>query len=431
VRARLASVSGGVALAALLATASVAGARSEAGHLDRSFGRDGLVRTQFDAGNSGAQSVAIGRKHRIVVAGRAGEAFGLARYKPNGKLDHSFSRDGTVETGFLGSAQAHAVDIGKKGSVVAAGTACQQSGPCDFAVAKYKSNGHLDHSFGDRGSELIDFPGRRRNSASGVAVDSQGRVLIGGTSCRHKGPGDCDFALARLRRNGELDGSFGEGGRVLTQFDDSGTRASAVAKSMAIGPNGDIVLAGSGCLSTQSVDGRCAEGNRQVTLARYRPNGDPDLSFGDGGNTMQRLLRFMIGASAITLDSHDRIVATGYDTVKYWGLARFGADGSLDRSFGDDGGVTTGFHRGGPTPHAVAIDSRARILVAGREVSEWAIARYQANGSLDKRFSHNGKVLKDFGSEHSSCNAMAIDAHDRPVLAGVAKGRFAVARLLG
>jgi uncharacterized delta-60 repeat protein len=434
VKATLISALGGAVLAAFLATASVAGAKPHAGHLDRSFGRDGLVRTQFGSGNSGARSVAIGRKHRIVVAGRAGDEFGVARYKPNGHVDHSFSRDGRVSTGFPKSpGGAHAVDIGKKGSVVAAGIACRRHGPCYFAVAKYKSNGHLDRSFGERGRKRIGFQGRRGGSATGVAVDAKGRVLLGGTSCTDTDRSDCEFALARLRRNGELDRSFGDGGRVLTQFEDSGTRASAVANSMAIGPRGDIVLGGSGCLATQSVDGRCAPGVEQVTLARYQPNGDPDLSFGHGGEAMYDL-RSMVAIKAIVLDPRDRILAAGENTVHQWGLARFRVAGGLDRSFGDDGKVTTGFpgESGAPVPSAVEIDSRSRIVVAGRFGFAFALARYQPNGNLNRHFGHNGKVVKDFGSGHpSSCKALVVDSRDRPVVAGIAKRRFAVARFLG
>jgi uncharacterized delta-60 repeat protein len=202
---------------------------------------------------------------------------------------------------------------------------------------------------------------------------------------------------------------------------------------MAIGPRGDIVLSGSGCLATQSVEGRCAPGVEQVTLAKYQPNGDPDLSFGHGGKAMYHL-RFIHAIGAITLDPRGRIVAAGQDTVNRWGLARFGADGGLDRSFGDGGKVTTRFpgESGAPVPSAVEIDSRARIVVAGRFGFRFALARYQPNGSLNRNFGHNGRVVRDFGSGHpSSCKALAVDSRDRLVAAGGANRRFAVARFLG
>jgi hypothetical protein len=136
---------------------------------------------------------------------------------------------------------------------------------------------------------------------------------------------------------------------------------------MAIGPHGDIVLSGSACLAAQSVDGRCAPGVERVALAEYQPNGDPDPSFGHGGEAMYRL-KSMVAVRAVALDPRGRIVAAGPDTVHQWGLARFDGDRRLDRSFGEDGRVTTGFpgERGAPVPNAVELDSRARIVVAGR-----------------------------------------------------------------
>jgi uncharacterized delta-60 repeat protein len=135
----------------------------------------------------------------------------------------------------------------------------------------------------------------------------------------------------------------------------------------------------------------------------------------------------------VTLNGRDRIVAAGSHTVHQWGLARFDADGGLDRSFGDDGKVTTGFpgEGGAPVPYAVELDSRARIVVAGRLGFRCALARYRPNGNLNERFGRNGKVVKKFGSGPSICKGLAVDPHDRPVVAGTAKHRFAVARFLG
>jgi uncharacterized delta-60 repeat protein len=428
---RFISIAGAVVLAA---TASAAVAQPHGRSLDRSFGRDGVTLTRFDAGNSVARAVAIGRNKRIVAAGHVDGEFGLARYKPNGRPDHSFSGDGTVSTSFPeGPAKADAVDIGKKGSVVAAGTTCSQPGSCEFAVAKYKPDGHLDRSFGHRGRERIGDPGRLNNFASGVAIDASGRVLIGGTTCTHTNRNDCDFALARLRRNGELDPSFGDGGLVLTPFEQSGIRASAVASSMAIDPQGEIILGGTGCLASLSVDGRCAEGNLQFSLAKYQPNGHLDPGFGDGGEVMDRT-GGTNDINAIAADPRGRIVVTGRGGQHQWGLTRFDSDGDLDRTFGDNGKVASGFRnkRTAPVPKGVAIDSSGRIVVAGLLLPAFALTRYQEDGALDRHFGRRGKVVKDFGfGDRSSCNALAIDARDRPVVAGVAGRRFAVARVLG
>ena len=71
-----------VALAGLFAFTSVAGAKPGAGQLDPSFGGNGLVRTQPDGHNGVVNSVTIGRKHKIVVAGSSSDGFGVVRYSP-------------------------------------------------------------------------------------------------------------------------------------------------------------------------------------------------------------------------------------------------------------------------------------------------------------------------------------------------------------
>ena len=423
----------GAALLSVLPTATAVAGTSRAGALDRTFGGNGLVRTQFDRGNSRAHSLAIGHRHRIVVAGTAGDRFALARYKPNGRPDHSFSGDGSASTGFPQSdAEGHAVTIGHEGSVVVAGSVCRRHGPCRFGVAKYKSDGRLDRSFGRHGKERIGFESREDSSANAVAIDPKGRVLIGGTSCDQSA---CDFALVRLRRNGELDHAFGDGGRVLTSFgNEGGDPVSGRASSMAVDPRGRIVLGGSTCVPAQTSEGECFESDWQPALAKYQPNGDPDLSFGEGGQALYRL-RSLEVIHAIALYRGGRIVAVGGTSGNGWAVARFGVSGGLDPSFGNDGQVGTGFPGsvGGADANAVAIDSRNRIIVAGRYGFRFALARYRPNGTLNRSFGRNGRVVKDFGSAErsASCKAVAIDSHKRPVVAGFAKRSFAVARLLG
>mgnify|MGYP000743052231 CR=1 FL=1 len=121
---------------------------------------------------------------------------------------------------------------------------------------------------------------------------------------------------------------------------------------------------------------------------------------------------------------------------RQFAAARYLEDGSLDRSFNLDGKVLTDFHstadEGGG---AVAIDGAGRIVVAGSADRMFAVARYLEKGLLDPDFHHDGKVITDFRSmTHERFGGMAIDRWSRVVVAGYADrerdpGRFmAVAR---
>jgi uncharacterized delta-60 repeat protein len=409
------------ALAGLFAFTSAAIAKPQPGELDRSFSGNGVVRTAIPPRDSFPQAVAIGRKGRIVVAGFNNNGFALARYKQDGHIDRSLSGDGRITTSFPNAPGArtsgHDVAIGHKGSIVVGGQACPSPlNQCDFAVARYTSDGHLDQSFGDGGRVTVSFPGNKYSVARGVAITPGGGVLLGGTTCPHSAFDDCKFALAKLDASGRLDPTFGSHGRVITQLtNESGDPIDGAASDMAIDSRGRITLAGTA--------------NPGLLLARYKPNGDPDGSFGRNGTVAKGLCQLR-DSPDITVDANDKIVVA----CKEYTLARFDGDGRLDRSFGKGGVVRTNVVPGrAQNVFGVAIDSRGRIAVTGEP--HFTVVRYQPNGKVNKAFGRNGRATAKFGSGWSL--ALAIDSRDRPVVAGFVEPRsshdriFAVARFLG
>lgn len=420
---RLVGCAFAVVLVGLLAFTSLATAKPQPGDLDRSFSGNGTAFTSFGSEQAYAHAVAIGRKGRIVVAGfQSGggvisKRFAVVRYKPNGDRDHSFSHDGRLSTPFPGSYAAGAYDvaIGHKGSIVVAGQACPSPVQCSFAVAKYRSDGHLDKSFGDGGRVKVSFPGHKTSFARGVAITSGGRVLLGGTACPQRATFRCKFALAQLDSSGELDPAFGNGGRVITTFtDNAGAQVYSLATAMAVNSRGRIVLGG-------NADGQA--------LACYEPNGDPVSSFGKNGKLQKNLQHFHGEVSAIATDAKNKIVmaSDGYS------VARLDPDGGRDRSFGKLGQVTTDVGEGHAKQYGLAIDSRNRIVTTGSP--HFTLVRYQPNGKLNKSFGGNGIARAKLGSGWPF--GLAIDSHDRPVAAGFVKPRssplrvFAVGRFLG
>jgi uncharacterized delta-60 repeat protein len=156
------------------------------------------VTTDFAGGFDQANALAV-QAGKLVAAGRAGfegnDDFGLVRYNPDGTLDPSFGTGGRVTTDFArpgGSFdEAHGLVV-QGSSLVAAGAV----GPSfDFGLARYKANGTLDHSFGMRGKLTTDFAG---NSDGAFALTVQGSKLVAGGFAL-TGSGGLDFALARYR----------------------------------------------------------------------------------------------------------------------------------------------------------------------------------------------------------------------------------------
>jgi uncharacterized delta-60 repeat protein len=379
------------------------------GSLDPSFSGDGKQTTDIDAGDS-ARGVALQGDGKIVAAGFNGApnggAFALARYNPNGSLDTSFSGDGRQTTNFGNGALANDVAIQGDGKIVAVGLAGATFAQ-DFALARYNSNGSLDTNFSGDGRQTTDFGGDTEG-ARGVAIQGDGKIVAVGFSFP-----DVDFALARYNPNGTLDTSFSGDGRQTTDFGDL-----AQAEAVAIQGDGKIIAVG--------FAGAGSAGD--FALARYNPNGTLDPSFsGDG----RERTGFGLVVNGVTLQNDGKIVAVGPATGGAFGLARYHPDGSLDAGFSGDGTQTTRF---GVVDQAngVALQSDGKIIAVGgsgvTRPSDFGVARYNPDGSLDSSFSSDGRQTTPFGPFNDQAFGVALQGDGKIIAVGEAGGNFGLAR---
>jgi uncharacterized delta-60 repeat protein len=194
---------------------------------------------------------------------------------------------------------------------------------------------------------------------------------------------------------GSLDPTFGRGGKVVTNFGHSTIPADAVLQT-----DGKIVIA-AGFDNTPMA-------TEAFGVVRYNTNGTLDTSFGSRGRTIIAFTNFINAPSAMALQPDGKIVEVGTassadGTLSEFAVARFNTNGTLDSSFGVGGMVTTNFvgvMLGGVSNPATAVilQSDGKIIVAG-EASEsaeqphfTALARYLSNGSLDTSFGNGGMV---------------------------------------
>jgi uncharacterized delta-60 repeat protein len=196
----------------------------------------------------------------------------------------------------------------------------------------------------------------------------------------------------------ELDNSFGTGGKVSTNIGgvDNATR-------VIVQDNGKILVAGIS--------------DNNWTLARYNSNGTLDTSF-DGDGKVTTDLGSTDVAWFVGIQDDGKIVLAGVSGTDF-ALARYNSDGTLDTSFDIDGKVTTSF--GEPTndySYSVAIQSDGKILVAGYSDGDFALARYNIDGSLDTSFDGDGKVTTVIAGTESA-NSIAIQEDGKILLAGI------------
>jgi len=409
-----------VALATLLTLSLISLGEGAPGDLDPTFGVGGKVLTDFggDLPFDFAHTAILQPDGKIVAAGTAHNDFALARYLPDGSLDPTFGIGGKVTTNFGTGDNVTAIAGGlvrqSDGKLVAAGTFGNEFEFLDFALARYLPTGELDPTFGDAGKVITDFGGL--DGAGALILQPDGKLVAAGVS-------DSNIALARYLPDGSLDPDFGVGGKVTVPFGQPFGVTDLVLQ-----PDGKLVTAGS------------SDGN--FALTRHLPNGDLDPSFGIGGFVTTD---FQGLAFAIVLQPDGKLVVAGFSSVagtQDFALARYLADGSPDVGFGTNGRVTTDFSGGGDTANALILQPDGKLVAAGSShrpgaLIDFALARYLPGGSLDSTFGIDGKVTTSFGGAGSTdtANALVLQPDGKLVAVGAAEpagpADFALARYDG
>lgn len=344
-----------------------------------------------------------------------------------GELDTTFDGDGKVITSFGGSFDhARAMVIQPDGKVVVAGLTEPGWPAAHFALARFNPDGSLDPAFDGDGKLTTSF--LIHSVADGMALQDDGKILVTGYTTPSPGSANGDFALARYNSDGSLDASFDGDGKLMTDF----AGGHDLPKAVSVQDDGRIVVAGQ---TGTFPDCNCSV---NFALARYNTDGSLDATFDGDGKTTTDLGTSGDIAEAMTLQPDGKIIAAGHTSTAEFALARYNTDGSLDVSFDGDGMLTTDF-AGGTFDQAlaVALQSDGKIVAAGNSTQgggggNYALARYNPDGSLDGTFDGDGKVATDFTGDNEGATSLAIQSNGKIVAVGstpAAGGRdFRIAR---
>ena len=291
---------------------------------------------------SGANAVALEPGDAAVTAGwaqRGGRrVVEVARFRQGGVLDPAFGVAGLADTSVgAGDAEARAIVRLGDGRLLVAGRAGSSA-----ALVRYTSRGALDLTFGSGGT-VVGAPGPAR----ALALQQNGSILVAGGG----------FSVSRYLPNGQLDDSFGNAGTSTP------ITASAQADSLAVQPDGRILVAGT--LAGTFV------------VVRLLADGALDPSFAAPGS--------VVGpegaALAIALQRDGRIVLTGDG----FAIARYSAEGKRDPAFGVNGVAAPPVDRG--TAYAVVAQPDGKIAVGGRTgAGKSVIARVDSFGYIDETY---------------------------------------------
>ncbi|WP_027480655.1 hypothetical protein [Deinococcus pimensis] len=345
------------------------------GALDPSFGTGGRVTIDFDGKSDDARAVAVAPDGKIVVAGSvtvgAGSGdidFGVARLNTDGTPDAGFGAGGKVSVAIGAEVdRAYAVLVQPDGKVVAGGYT--NAGPVtgqDFALVRLTTNGTPDASFGTNGRAVAAV-------ANGTAGDIIHALALQGDRIVAAG-GPADFQVARFTSQGQLDTTFGSGGK-LTGI--TGSSFGNGANAVVIDAQNRIVVAGNSAQNTAAV--------------RLGENGALDTSFGTGGKTVVKVSQDNWDeATGVALQSDGKVVLGGWvyeggGSSGNFTALRLTADGQPDATFGQGGVVITAVADAGKSDlaHAMVLqpDERVpatRILLAGQRsagANDFAVTR--------------------------------------------------------
>lgn len=419
---RFRSVVAVVAMVAPLSSMTLA----EPGDLDPSFGIGGTVVASVGPHDERGQAVVLQPDGKIVVGGMlhdGSQGFALlARFNQDGTFDTTFGNSGSVTLAHGIQASISALVLQPDGKIVAAGTTFTAT-ENDILLVRYHSDGSLDPSFGV-GGIVVSGTGPGHGAVYEMLRQPDGKILVAGQASDTT----IMFALARFESDGNADSAFGVGGEVFTDVGPFGDAAFA----MALQPDGKIVLAGNTFGGT--------------AVVRYEADGALDPTFGTGGIVSGGQ---PVYTSEVAVQPDGKIVVGGADDDDLsaasdlnFKLRRLNPDGSQDLTFNGGAVVTTAFGPMDDQPQSILLQPSGRIVLAGYTTTstlfsaQFAVARYEADGSPDATFGNGGMVTTALsGFARDIAYAMVLQPDSKIIVVGdrffPPDGNFALARYFG
>jgi uncharacterized delta-60 repeat protein len=363
------------------------------GVVDTSF-NGGVQLTSVAEGEDYANAMAVQGDGKVISVGRTtttagGGDIAIVRFQRDGAIDTTFGTGGRVVTAIAaarGSDEANAVAVQADGKIVVAGASDNGASGLDFALVRYNADGSLDNSFGN-GGKVVTTIGASTDRINAIAIQNDGKIVVGGDSDRGTTATGVDFALARYNTDGSPDTTFGTDGEVVTPIRTQSARDSIYALQLQqVGGETRVVAVG---------------GEGDFSAARYTARGQLDGTFGNGGKVASLFGNSIIGAARAVVETPDHQLVLAGHIGNDFALARLNADGTLDAGFGTAGKVINALATGTNWDSATAlVRQQDGKLIAGGWVYEgnsssadFAVLRYSADGMLDASFGNGGKVI--------------------------------------
>jgi uncharacterized delta-60 repeat protein len=342
------------------------------GVLDTSFGTQGVA--MLSNGSTTSFSKLILESGKIWGVGSSNSSLLVARFITNGTLDTTFSGDGFYTSTVVSGSYSTALQT--DGNFVIASGAGTGGGSPSVAITRFLNNGELD-------AALAEATGR-------IAVQSNHLVVASGKVGYLLG-------LARYLSNGGLDATFDGDGKISTSLEAPSNESGLVLQG-----DGKVLVSGR----------HVNAGAYDFGIYRYLSNGTLDATFDTDGKVSTDFSSGADNSAALSLQGDGKILAAGtavVSSVNRFAVSRYLSNGSLDATFDTDGKQTTNFSSNSAA-RCVTTASDGKVIAAGDNGSDLAVARYLSNGALDAGFSSDGmQTTNFFGTENGYGCAVQSD----------------------
>lgn len=352
------------------------------GSIDSSFGKSGIVVTEIKD-FSQIFTLSLQNNGKILAGGTSDGKYALVRYLPDGNIDRGFGKNGKFVNDFDADfGLIKKVITTDDGKILAAGYHSIRDGKSekysDMSVIRLNSDGTPDYSFGRGGIALINKNDGLFRTHS-IAIQSDGKILVAGTY-------DFLFTIARLNQDGSIDTNFGGYSGVTST--DSGSYDPKTMEIMVLNDDSIIVAGVSGDTVTKltlNKDG-FIDKYSDISKIKYLPDYGPYFE-----------------ANAIKIVNETDIITAGTtgENQEFLSFAllklRFDDSEITQKSKTI---VTQISQRGPDVANAIAILPDRKIILGGTAAYNFALVRYNEDGTIDRTFGKNGAVITQIGFEN-------------------------------
>lgn len=427
-----------------LLSISITNAYTQTISLDTTFGENGIVVSDIEDSDQ-LYDMVIQQDQKIIASGTQGghpwlnsDRMAVVRYMEDGSLDAEFGDSGIVSIFFFEYLyhRFYNIALQQDGRIVLGGSVSYQNVIektilDDFALTRLNVDGSLDTTFGSAGLVVTDIGGSDE-FVEKVLIQEDGKIIAAGAIIQGTVGNFAGFTMVRYDSNGDIDLSFGDSGVVKTDIDVSAQLTGGV-----IQPDGKIILSG---IRNQ------AGFLRDFIMVRYLQNGTIDSLFGNDGIVQTDLegKSQMDLATSIILEDDGKIVLGGFayfnSTLSEgdMGVVRYHSDGSLDKSFGNNGVNLIHFGTESYLSDMIKLSDGSYLLTGTSNVIDstghWFLVLLKSNGQLDTTFASDGILLTDIEGEGEFALAILMQDDGKVVVGGTNNGHdyrdFVLARYI-